>query len=271
MGLAFISLALTADAPPQEIFPKAEEASLTALRIDDTFAEAHTNLGWIYFLNHWDWRGAENEFLRSLNLDSDLPETLYRYSHLLAFTGRISEALPMAQRARELDPLNLRMNALEGQFLFYAGRIDDSLDRLQKTIEFEPNFWLAHLFAARAYIGKKMYQEAVNEAIKAEQLSGGNSEAVALRIYALAKFGKREEAQVALNELKNRANTRYVPSYCLALSYNALGDTNHAIALLEKGFEQRDVRMTFLKVEPKWDNLRHEQRFADLMKKMNLQ
>ncbi len=199
LGRAFFSLSLTGDAPSQEVFPKSRAATVAALKIDDTLAEAHAILGWITFWFDWDWKGAEKEFQRASELNPNLPEALIGYSHMLLFLGRYEESLAMAQRARELDPLNLRINALAGQALFYVGDYDDSLIQLQRTIDLEPKFWLAHLFVARVYIEKKMYQEAVTEAIKAEQLSVGNSEAVALKIYALAKFGKREEAQAALD------------------------------------------------------------------------
>ena len=268
MGRAFFSLALTGDAPAQEVFAKAREATTKALKIDDTLSEAHTTFGWIKFFNDWDWSGSEKEFQRALGLNPNLAETSIAYAHLLAFTGRYAEAMPMAERARELDPLNLRINALEGQFLFYAERYDDSLIRLQKTIELEPSFWLAHLFIARVYIEKKMYGEAITEATKARDLSNGNSEAIALIIYALAKSGKRDEAEAVLDELKKRAAERYVPPYCLALSYNGLDETDQAMASLEKGFEQRDVRMVFLKVEPKWSNLRSDARFSDLLRRV---
>ncbi len=269
VGRVYFSLAMTADTTSQEVLPKAREAALKALKIDDTLAQAHTTLGWVKFWFDWDWDGAEQEFQRSLSLNPNVGDTYIAYAHVFTFTGRVTEALPLARRARELDPLNLRINALEGQALFYAGKYDDAIVRLQKTIELEPNFFLAHLFLARVYIEKKMYTEAIAEATKARDVSGGHSEAVAHIVYTLAKSGRREEAQAALNELKKRAaEERYVPPYSLALAYNGLGETDEAIASLEKGLQQRDVRMTLLKVEPKWNNLRGDPRFQDLLRRV---
>ncbi|MBA2501465.1 MAG: protein kinase [Pyrinomonadaceae bacterium] len=272
VGRAYFALAMTADAPSQEVLPRAREAALKALQIDDSLAQAHTTLGWVKFWFDWDWRGAEQELQRSLNLNPNVGDTYIAYSHVFTFTGRHAEALPLARRARELDPLNLRINALEGQALFYAGKYDDSIVSLHKTLELEPNFWLAHFVLARVYIEKKMYAEAIAEATKASDLSGGHSEAVAHIVYALAKSGRREEAQATLNELKKRAaEGRYVPPQNLALAYNGLGETDEAIASLEKGLQQRDVRMTLLKVEPKWNNLRADPRFQDLLRRIGLQ
>jgi predicted Zn-dependent protease len=128
--------------------------------------------------------------------------------------------------------------------------------------------FIAHLFLARVCIEKKMYAEALTEATKARDLSGGHSESVAHIVYALAKSGKQAEARATLNELKRRAAERYVPPCSLALSYNALGETDQAIAALKRGFEQRDPHMLFLKVEPKWYNLRHDPRFQDLLRRV---
>jgi pentatricopeptide repeat protein len=178
----------------------------------------------------------------------------------------------MAQRSRELDPLALRNSALEGQFLFYAGKYDDSLEKLQKAIEFEPNYWLAHLFITRVYIEKGMYTEAIAGATKARNLSGGaNTEVIALIIYALAKSGKIEEARSMMSELKRLAAKRYIPPYHFALAYNGLGKTDETFAWLEKAFQVRDIKLTFLKVEPKWNNLRADPRFNEIIRKIGFQ
>ncbi len=269
LSAAYRSLALTSDVPSNETLPKAKAAALRALEIDESLAEAHAALGIVAFWYDWDWKAAEKHFLRALELDPD--GTAHAgYSQLLSDMGQHEKALIEAKRARELEPLNLRNNAGEGQALFFAGRYDESIDRLQKTIELDPNFWLSHLFLSRVYIEKKIYAEAVAEATKAKDLSGGNSEAVAHVVYALAKAGKQEEARRTLDELKKRAAVSYVPPYAFALSCNGLGETDQAIAWLVKGLEQREVKMTLLTVDPKWNNLRSDPRFQDLLRRMGL-
>ena len=153
--------------------------------------------------------------------------------------------------------------------MLHAGLTDEALDRLQKTSELEPNFWMPHLFAASAYIEKGMYAEAIAESAKEKELSGFNT--IPFGAYALAKSGKPAEARAVLEELLKLSTTRYVPPYKIAFIYNALDMRNKALGWLEKAYEQRDPQMTFLKVEPKWNNLRNEPRFVDLMKHMNLQ
>jgi len=272
IGRVYVSLAIVADTPSQEAFPKAREAAMRALTIDDTLGQAHTTLGWVKFWFDWDWNGAELEFQRALGLDPNVADTHIAYANVLTFTGRNAEALSQAHRARELEPLNLRIIALEGQTIFYAGKYDEAVVSLQKTIELEPSFFLGHLVLTRVYVEKKMYSEAIAEAIKARDFSGGHSEAVAHLVYALAKSGRREEALAALNELDHRAaEQRYVPPYNLALAYYGLGETDEAIGWLEKGLRQRDVRMTFLRVDPKWNNLRTDPRFTDIVRRVGFQ
>ncbi|HEX8370270.1 MAG TPA: winged helix-turn-helix domain-containing protein [Pyrinomonadaceae bacterium] len=257
--------------PSGDVFPKARAAANKAIEIDDTLAEAHANLGHIMFWYDWDWAGAENQHKRALQLDPNSADTLQFYAHLLSNTGRHAEALAKIKRARELDPLNLRINALEGLFLLHAGQTDEAIARLQKTLELDSNFRLANMFAARAYIEKGMFAEAVAATRKARELSAESTEPIAFGAYALAKAGKITEAHAALDELLKLSTAKYVPPYNFALVYNALGESGKALDYLEKSFAEKDVRMTFLKVEPKWNNLRREPRFVDLMRRMNFE
>ena len=141
---------------------------------------------------------------------------------------------------------------------------------LQAASDLDRNFWLPHLFLSRIYTKKGLWDEAIAAATRARDLSNGNAEAVASIGYAQAKAGRTAEAQTQLEELIKRSETRYVPSYALAALYNGLGENEKALDHLEKAFTDRDSLMVFLKVEPKWDNLRSEPRFVELMKKMNL-
>jgi serine/threonine protein kinase/tetratricopeptide (TPR) repeat protein len=275
-ALAYVGLAdgyrahslSTGELPSTEFLPKAKAAAQKAIDIDDTLAEAHAALGNIMFWYDWDWNGAENQCKRALELNPNSSDAHQVYANLLSFTGRHPEALAEAKRARELDPFNLRTNALEGQYLVHAGQIDEALARFQKTFELDPNFWFAHLFAASAYIEKGMFSEAVAEARKARVRPGVSSHPTAFLGYALAKSGKQAEARTELAALLKLANERYVPPYYIALIYNGLGERDEALTWLERGLEQRDPRMVFLKVERKWNNLRDDPRFQDLLRRV---
>ena len=267
---AYRALATAGEMPATEFFPKAKAAAQKAIEIDDHLADAHAILGFIIFWYDWDWNAAENQCRRALELNPNSADAYMFYAHLLSNTGHHAEALAEIKRARELDPLSSRNNALEGQFLLHAGQTDEALARLQKTFDLEPNFWLAHLFAASAYIEKGMFPEAVAEARKAREISGVSTHPIAFEGYALAKSGKRAEAKGLLAKLLKLSTERYVSPSNIALIYNGLGERDETLAWLERGFEQREPKMVFLKVEPKWNNLRSEPRFLDLMKRMRL-
>jgi tetratricopeptide (TPR) repeat protein len=125
--------------------------------------------------------------------------------------------------------------------------------------------------AARAFTEKGMFAEAINATDKAREIFAASSEPIAYGTYALAKSGRTAEARAALDELLKVSAERYVPPYNIALVYNALGETGRALDFLERSFDERDARMVFLKVEPKWNNLRAEPRFAALIKRMNFE
>ena len=268
---AYRGLTVGGEMVSTEIMPKAKAAALKAIELDDTLAEAHANLGHVYFWYEWDWNAAERQHQRALELAPNNVDALQWYAHLLSVTGRHTEALAKIRRAREIDPLNLRVGAIEGMLMLYAGQVDEAIIRLQKTLELDPNHRLVNMFAARAYTEKGMFAEAITANDKAREIAPASSEPIAYGTYVLAKSGKINEARTALNELLKSSATRYVPPYSIALVHNALGESEKALDYLEKSFAEKDVRMVWLKVEPKWNNLRREPRFIDLMKRMNFE
>jgi tetratricopeptide (TPR) repeat protein len=270
VGLAtsYRSFPLAGEMSPTEFFPKAKAAAQRAVEIDDQLPEAHAGLGYILYRYDCNWNEAENECRRALELDPNSAEVHETYAHLFLITGRHTEALAALKRARELDPLNLRISVVEAQFLIYAGQINEALFRSQKTIELDPDFWFAHNYASSAYIEKGMYVEAIAEARKARLLNDSSTHPTAFLGYALAKSGKGAEARAELKALLKLSTERYVPPYHIALIYNGLGEQDETLAWLERGFQQRDPRMVFLKVEQKWNNLRDDSRFQDLLRRV---
>ncbi len=265
---AYRSQGLAQEMRPIEIFPKAKEAAKKAIDIDDSLAEAHGIFGYIIFFYDWNWSAAENHIRRGLELDPNSADAHLYYAHLLSDTGRRAEAIAQIKRAREIDPLNLRINALEAQFLIHAGRTDEAIDRLQKTSELDSNYWFIYPQAASAYIEKGMFPEAVVAARKGLGIYAGNSRLISFLAYALAKSGRRAEARAELAALLKLSAGRYVPPYNIAMIYNGLGERDETLAWLERGVEQREPRMISLKVEPKWNNLRADPRFRDLLRRV---
>jgi eukaryotic-like serine/threonine-protein kinase len=267
---AYRALALPGEMPTTEALPQAKAAAQKALEIDDALAEAHAILGYIIFWYDWKWDEAEIQFKRALELDPNSADAHHNYADLLSYTGRHTEALTEIKRARELDPLNLRTSAVEGSTLINAGRADEALARLQQTLVLDPNFWFAHMFASSAYIEKGMFAEAVAEARKARKLSEISTRPTAFLGYALAKSGRRAEAWAELDGLLKLSKKRYVSSYNIAMVYNGLGKRDETLEWLERSYRERELRMVFLKGEPKWKNLRDDSRFRDLIRRIGL-
>lgn len=271
VGLAngYRSMALSGDTASSEVFPKSKAAAQKAVEIDETLAEAHAVLGFTISWYDWDWNAAEKQFQRALALNPNSADAHWVYAGSISNLRRHAEALAEIKRARELDPLNLIINASEGLILIHAGQPDEGLAVLQKTSELDQSYWLAHLFASSAYIDKGMFAEAVAEARKARELSGISSQPVSYACYALAKSGKKAEARVMLEELLNLSRQRYVPPYHIAFAYHGLDDREETLRWLQKGFEQRDPKMVFLNADPKWNSLRVDPRFQDLLRRMD--
>ncbi|HXG85107.1 MAG TPA: winged helix-turn-helix domain-containing protein [Pyrinomonadaceae bacterium] len=267
---AYLSLALGGEIAPTELFPKAKAAANRAIEIDDRLAEAYAILGNILFFYDWDFKEAENQTRRALELNPNSTDIRLSYAAILSNTGRHAEGLAEARRARELEPLNLRTGALEALFLIHAGQTDEGLAGLQKVLELEPNFYIAHLFAASAYIEKGMFREAANEAHRASEISGGIKHPLGILGYVLGKSDKQREARAVLEDLLKLSKERYISLYDIAMIYNGLGERDETLAWLERGLEKRDVRMALLKVELTWNNLRDDPRFQDIMRRTGL-
>jgi len=261
--------ASAADVQPSQVVPKAIQAAEKAVQLDDSLGIAHTQLGLLAIWYDWDPPAAEREFKRALELDPNNADTRIYYAHLLSNQGKHDEAFKEAERARELEPLNTRFSALEGQFLLHAGRTDEALARLQATIGLDPNHFLAHMFAATAYIEKGMYPEAIAEARRAVEITNRSvTHPLAVLGYALAKSGDVAQARGVLEELLTASRSRYVSPYGVALLYNALGEHDETLAWLERGYEVRDHKMNLLKVDPKWANLHGDPQYEDLVRRI---
>ena len=270
LARAYTTFSLSGEVPASEAMPLGKAAAIRALELDDTLAESHIAVGLIAFWYDWNWREAEKRYQRAMAIDPNNPLSYFYYAHLNSNSGRHEDAIAMGKRARELDPLSLITNSLEGQFNFYGGRYDEAISRLRKTLELEPTFWHPHLILSMVYTEKGMFAEAVAEADQAAKLAGGNVQAMSMKGHALAKAGKLVEARAVLAELQQAALTRYVAPYNFAIIHNALGETDAAFDYLEKAFAGRSVLMVFLRVDPKWSNLKNDKRYQDLLLRTGL-
>ena len=264
-------LPITSDVDPKEAFPLAKKAAQTALEIDDDLADAHSVLGWVAFWYDWDWAASEKEFRRAIELNPSVVEAHFGYGHLLSCTGRDTEAIEQGRRVHELDPLSPIANTIAAFFFIDTGRNDEAQALLDKVFVIAPDFWVAHFQRGLIALAANDYQTAINEFTDARDHSGGSMQAISMLAYARAQTGDRGGAQAVLNDLLKQSATSYVPATSVATIHVALGDSDQAIVWLNRAYEQRDVRMTFLKVDHRWDPLRADPRFVAIAQRMGLQ
>lgn len=268
---AYRGLVLTSDYPPRETMEKALSSAERAVELDPGSSEAQSSLAFIKFWYLWDWEGAELHLKKAVDADSSNVLAHAYYAHFLSNMGRHSEALAEIRRAKDLDPRNPLVNSIEGQIQFHTGELRIAAEHLKETIDLEGDMFLACLVMAKVRDEQGDHLKAAEYAKRAYELSGGNAESLARRGFALAKAGRWEEAAKIRKELEEMKNRKYVPPYALAIADLGLGDRQKALSDLEKAFEEKNAQMVFLKVEPKWGELRSEPRFRELLKKMRLE
>lgn len=252
---------------PEEAFPAAKAALARALELDGSLSEAHSQSGFISLHYDYDWARADKEFERAIELNPDSPMAHHGRAFYLAAMGRTDETLVEIRRALDLDPVSLHLNSDAGLLLFYARRDDDAISQLRKTLEMGPDFALAARYLARVYEHKHLDKLAVAEYQRSAGLLGVTDarSAKAFAVSGLAGYYRFE-----LDRLKKQIKERYVPAFDLARIYAVLGDRDRAIEWLGKGIEERNYAMPFLKVDPDFDNVRSDPRFADLLQRMGL-
>ncbi|HSI88924.1 MAG TPA: winged helix-turn-helix domain-containing protein [Pyrinomonadaceae bacterium] len=269
-GLAdsYAVMAISADLPAHEVFPKAKAAAAKALELDDELVEAHATMLRIRSQYEWNWAEAEREYRRALELNPNYPMTHIYYLSYLVSAGRVEEAVASVQRARELDPLSLVANAVAARAMFFAGRYDDAIEASRKTLELDQNVFLARLILGRSYARKGMYDEAIAELEKARALPGSVSEATSLLAYTFAVSGRTDDARRLLGEMMQLSASRYVQPYDLAIVHAGLGDKDAAFEWLEKAYQHRNHQVPLINSVPEFESIRSDLRFAELVQRI---
>ncbi|MBD0371361.1 MAG: winged helix-turn-helix domain-containing protein [Pyrinomonadaceae bacterium] len=271
-GLAdcYSGLAIWNERPPRKSFPKAKQAVTKALEIDETLAEAHNALAVIREFYDWDFEEAENEYLRSLDLNPNSVLIHRRYAGYLSRMARHEEAIEQIKQAKELDPLSSNINMDLGGIYYYARQYNQAIEQCRETLEIDPNFGGPYILISLALLKKGKYEEAIAEAQKAQGLLGDNPDGIAHVGYAYAVAGRREAALEILNELLELSSQKYIPPYLMAYIYAGLKLHDLAFEWLEKAYEERSYVLVGLKALPLFDDLREDPRFSNLLQRVGL-
>ena len=253
---------------PQDFFPKAKAAAARAIELDETSSEGHTALAMLLCFD-FKFPESEAEFRRAIQLNPNYATAHHWFGNSLLVTlGRFDEGIKEGERAVELDPLSLIINADLGSTLMVGRRYDEAIAQLHRTLALDGNFSYAHWNLGEALYLKGDVNAAIAEYEKAAALDD-DPEVLALLGRAYAETGKKEQALEILRKLKETGQHHYVRSYVYALIYIGLGEKATAIEYLEgarEGYETPDA--SWIKVDPLLDPLRNEPRFRQLVAKM---
>ena len=254
--------------PPLEVYPMATAAAARALEIDDGLAEAHTALGAVYYQMDWKFLEAEKAFKRALELNPNNSRTLIYYAWMLGETGRYEEAMVPARRAQELDPFSTSANVAAAEAFYHGRNYDESIKEYRKNLDLDPNDPAMHYFLAWPYEQKGMFEEAIALLEKAVVLSEGAPVYLAALGHANALAGNRDEALNILEQLQDSSAPLPPSSFHIALVHIGLGNDDRAFQLLEEAFRERAFHFIYLIADPKFDRLRSDPRFDDLLDMM---
>lgn len=266
---AYLLLATNRVLTPTEAVPKAKDAALKALALDDSLAEAYTSLAGIACTFEADWSGAERAYRRALAINPNYALAHQWWGSTLAGLGRHAEAAVEMRKTLEIDPVSLRAGQAAGRALYLARRYSEAVERYKKTLELGPNFVPALTGLGRAYIALGRKEQALAELERAAMISNRAPSSLGPLGLAYGVFGDRNRAAKILAELRDLSVHSYVSPLDYVDVYLGLRDDGQVFRELHRAVEQQLSSLGSLKTSPEYDPLRADPRFADLVHRVN--
>jgi TolB-like protein/Tfp pilus assembly protein PilF len=261
---AYATLPINSDYPTSDCRVIGLPAAQRAVAQDSHSADAYTALAACYFWLTWDWTAAIDAARRAVGLNPSYSLAHFYLAHTFSNLCRHDEAEAEMKIVHELDPYSVFYHAIHGQLLYQAGRHAEAAAMARKAITLNPNSWLGHHILGKILIESGDLDAALAELQQAFELSGGSSEALALKVFALARKGCLDQAKESVEILHQAGRTRYLPPYSLALAYVGLGDDETAFNWLQHAADQDDVRLRFVPVDSRWRELNRDERVRRL-------
>lgn len=255
----------------EELYAKSKAASQKALALDPQLAEAYAALASVQRIYDWDWTGAESNFKRAVKLNPNYAKAHLEYGRLLSALGRHDEALAEIKLAVEIDPLSPSVKGGHLTVLEGRGEYAEALALARENVKFNKEYRTGKRGVATFLFHLGEYSEVIE--IGEQELPEKNSQKfvwLSLLATAYLKIGQTEKADEKLRQLEELSRTEPKALYALAENYAERGRFDDALAALEKCFEQREERLIWLKVEPRFAALRGDARFLEILQKMNL-
>jgi len=267
VGLAnyYTALPFYTNVSPAEVLPKARAALAEALRLDETLAEAHAANAYIRAYYEWDWRAAEQEFRRALELRPNYADAYFSYSRFLASRRRLDEAIAQLGRAVELDPLSLSLQANRALLDYFAGRYGEAERRLREVLTSDSTDVLAKW--GLALVAEQQGNPGQAIALL-EPITGSSFLRKSSLGHAYAVAGRPARARSVLAAMREASGRSYVPAYWFAVVHAGLGERDEALRALERAYEERSTVLAYVLIDPRLVSLRNDPRFQALAQKL---
>jgi TolB-like protein len=261
----YLDLGYTSQWPPKAAYPKAAQAASRAIDIDDTLSYSHSVMGLIRLYFDWDWKAAEPELRRAIELDPEDANAYHYYSHYFVSASRFRESLNMSKQALDLDPVAARLLGHRTWNQSWARNLSEAIEVGQKEVDLHPEAGVCcGNYLVWAYEQAKDYQKAID----AREQFGFAKDVTTQLSLALNQHGPDGYWQALLK--RNLSNTGYVGSYFRARLYASANQAEEAFHWLNQAIEQRDSWLVYLKVDPALDSLRSDARFPDLVRRVGI-
>ena len=256
--------------PVAEAYALAKEYAHKALALDESVPSAHASLAWALFIYDWDWDAAEREFRRAIELNPRYASAHQWFAFLLAARGQLDAALLEAHTALELDPASISVRRAVGWVYHYARRYDQAREHLARALEMNPTAVETYRMLGSTLALQGNLAEAERVFRDAVTLPGAGAYSKATLGWLLARSGKRAEAEQLLRELEESQAQGYVSPVAFAILHIGLGNLAAALDWAERAFDERRGWLAYVNVNPMFDPLRNEPRFAALVRRMRL-
>ena len=270
LARARIGLANIARQPRESLLEQARASALQALELDPGVSDAHLALAEVRCSLEWNWRLAEDEYRTAIALSPSC-ETAHRfYGRFLAALSRFGQAKAEVDRACDIDPLCLVVMTTAAWVRYAAGELDTAIDRTQHVLDMDAAFLPARRLLGATLLAAGRLEEAQTELDAAVRADRHDLISLAWLAHAKAVGGARDEALALVSRLQDAAAPNDLPAYHLALAHTGLGNRDAAFSLLEKACADREPAVVNVKVEPRFDPLRHDPRYGALLEHLRL-
>jgi len=252
---------------PLEAYSKVREAAVNAINIDDSEAEAHVYLAETKRILDWDLRGAEAEYIRAFEIDSNSTPSNYFIAAFYAAVGEREKALTHLSRTAKIDPASLWVSNFACEIYRYFGLTDEAMAAGERSLQLDPTFLYSEPLLAALYREMGRFDDAIGLYKKSQDLSGRVPFGLAI---TYAKMNRREEAREILNAACASRGS-YTPGDAIAHVHVELEEYEDAMRELARAYDEHSSSLHFIGIAPEFAPLRPDKRFVSIVKKIGLE